>query len=697
MALMYVTLFGGLAASMTLFTASTVQVAHGHDQSVRAYAASEAGMSFLLMQLKQIPKPVTAAGTIDQTLARTLFSGSGGLAEKLAQQLNGTSNLRSRVCTVNATSIAIPPIQLASAIDTAEFSLRIDQDQTDPRMLHLNSIGKCGKVVKGISLDVTIEKRLRYAIYSNVAIQIGKNAVVEGDIVSTLTGFSKGPPVWMLSDFRRLANQSQLDTDLSNFRNYIKNKDAAYANRLDVRPTTANNAAQAQGFYDRNADGYIDDWDLFLNRIDSNSDKRVTSGEFTNPLTGNSYDAELFAMIDALSPPYESGGTVRSGCQDGQLDARDAYAKVKGSVKVGVTQSSWDTWAKDTSSSGGGKYGVGFREQFQGPVMSPDPTVPPVQFAIDNTDVPIILPSNFDTTSYAGKSGSAAGTQSGTVASGYLKNASITSAMANASSATESTPYGSTSIQATYSRPVFQNVTFENCKIPKGLNALFKNCTFKGVTFVDMETNITNSSGSTTTDPNDGMTWSKKMVSGQGSFSSTTALTATNSQGFKNGNNLRFDNCVFNGPIAAANPTAYTHFTNSWEFTGSTYFDNQVDPTATILAPNTNIEMGSFSDPNSAPSTLIGVVVAGNIDIRGRSVVDGSIIVCGNGAGNTTLAYFGSSDSASDPNAMPEGGFGRLYLRYNPSRSMPNGISIPITLSPNQTSFRPASNVSWPW
>jgi hypothetical protein len=142
-------------------------------------------------------------------------------------------------------------------------------------------------------------------------------------------------------------------------------------------------------------------------------------------------------------------------------------------------------------------------------------------------------------------------------------------------------------------------------------------------------------------------------------------------------------------------PTAYTHFTNSWEFTGSTHFDNQVDPTATILAPNTNIEMGSFSDPNSAPSTMVGVVVAGNIDIRGRSYVDGSVIVCGNGAGNTTLGYFGPSDSASNPTAQPEGGYGRLYLRYNPSRAMPNGISIPILLTPRTSTYSPIAKPIW--
>jgi hypothetical protein len=695
MALMYVTLFGALAASMTLFTSSTLEISAANDRATRAYAAAESGMSFLNLQFKQLAKPITAQGTIDPTLARTLFSGTGGIAPKLAAQLNGTTNLQGRTVIWNASIISIPPIKMFSSIDDSCFCLQIVQDATTPTILHVTSTGRCTGVMRSVTMDLTMDKRLKYAIYSNVAIQIGKNAVVEGDVVSTLTSFSKGPPVWTLTDFRALSHQTSLDTDLDNFRAYIKNKNPAFDNRLDVRTTAAAAAAAAQGFHDKNSDGFIDDWDLLLNRIDANGNKAISTGEYTDPMTGLPYDAELFNVIDALGPPLTTGDTPRAGYNDGILDARDAYAKVKGTVKVGVSQAAWDAWAKDTSSSGGAKYGVGFGEHFQGPVISSDPTVPPVEFAIDQTDVPVLTPSAFDTSGYAAQSGPSAGTTSGSVAAGYIKNATLTAAMANGGTATEGTPYGSTSIQATYKRPVFNNVTFENITIPKGLNAKFSNCTFKGCTYVNMETNITNGSGGTTTDPNDGMTWSKKMVTG--SFSSTTTLTATNSYGFQKGNNLHFDNCTFNGPVAAANPTAYTHFTNSWEFTGATKFDNQIDPTATVLAPNTNIEMGSFSDPNSAPSTLVGVVVAGNIDIRGRSVVDGSIIVTGNGAGNTTLAYFGASDSTSDPTAMPEGGYGRLSMRYNPSRAMPNGISIPISLTPNATTYSAATATAWPW
>jgi hypothetical protein len=229
-------------------------------------------------------------------------------------------------------------------------------------------------------------------------------------------------------------------------------------------------------------------------------------------------------------------------------------------------------------------------------------------------------------------------------------------------------------------------MSFKNVQIPKGLNALFKNCTFDGVTFVNLETNITNNSGQTSTSPSDGSAYSQRMKSG--SFSPTTVLTSANSEVYNRGNNLRFDGCTFNGPLASDVPTAYTHFGNSWEFTGATMFKNTFDTSATMVCPQTNIEMGSFTAPGGVPSTLSGVVVTGNIDIRGSSNIDGSIIVTGNGAANTTLGWFGSSDASTEPNApMPEGGWGKVNIRYNDTAPLPDGINIAIDLRADPSTY----------
>ena len=47
--------------------------------------------------------------------------------------------------------------------------------------------------------------------------------------------------------------------------------------------------------------------------------------------------------------------------------------------------------------------------------------------------------------------------------------------------------YGSSGAYDYYQRQVYENMRFENVRIPTGNNGLFKNCTFVGVTFVETE------------------------------------------------------------------------------------------------------------------------------------------------------------------------------------------------------------------
>ena len=86
------------------------------------------------------------------------------------------------------------------------------------------------------------------------------------------------------------------------------------------------------------------------------------------------------------------------------------------------------------------------------------------------------------------------------------------------------------------------------------------------------------------------------------------------------------------------------------------------------------------------------MVVAGNIDIRGNTLIDGSVIVTGDGAGNTTLGWFGNNDANTDPNAVPTDGtgWGKLNLRYNPYRALPDGINIAIDILPQPGSYAEA-------
>ena len=530
----------------------------------------------------------------------------------------------------------------------------------------------------------------------------------------------------------------------------IKNH-GGFDNRISVNNLPEFQAATRAGYRDVNGDTFIDEYDLFVGQFDSNKDGRIDKGEFTNPSTGKLYDANLFATIDGMAPPQfnedrngngflDSGednmivngkmdvDKPRVGYQDGYIDSYDGYQKIAGPILVATTANAWQSTLASPKK---------VLDYFQGPIAPPETGQTPVKFGAGPQELIDLNPQNFEQAAenFRNKSGTAAGTASKVV--GRIENAllaptdaatyspphvTVTAAggttltvgsiipkttfdAANAAAtaagkpratatATPTTtndraPYGSTSYQATYERPVFRGVAFKNVKIPKGINALFENCTFEGVTFVEIERNVTNSSGAVSTSSGDGMSFAQRMKSG--SFSKDTPLNANNSYGFVNGNNLRFNNCTFEGPIGSNYATAYTHFANSWEFTGSTMFDNKVDQTATIVAPQTNIEMGSFTDPNKAPSTLIGVVVAGNIDIRGTSIVDGSVIVTGDGAGNTTLGYFGTSDgdtSTALDLSGNGGNYGRLHIRYNPYRVLPDGITISVVITEHIDPYR---------
>lgn len=415
-------------------------------------------------------------------------------------------------------------------------------------------------------------------------------------------------------------------------------------------------------------------------------------------MTGLLYDANLFSAIDGLGAPLTGNEVIRAGYNDGYLDKKDGYAKVRGRVAMATSKSAWES--EEASK------GRTIHDQMRGPIVAENRGAAVKFDAAD--DIFDLNPQNFEPCANVYRSMSAVGDrEEGVVRSGsYIANTTLASSDANGGTVTERTPLGSTKYQATYLRPVFRNMTFKNVTIPKGLNALFENCTFDGVTFVDTERNIIdyNASGhpQINDDPGKAWNWVKKAIASGTKLpskfedrvligSGTPAAGQQRTHGSAYGNNLRFHNCTMRGPIANNYATAYTHCANSWEFTGETKFENLVDQTATIVAPQTNIEMGSFTNPNEAPSTLIGVVVAGNIDIRGTSVVDGSIVVTGNGAGNTTLGYFGSDDSDTDPAAMPEGGFGRLNLRYNPSRTLPDGIMVPVDVLPVAGSYREAN------
>jgi hypothetical protein len=696
--------------TLALFYAASynTQSAESFSDIARAHAAAESGLRWVDYRFQNMARPVTDKGKVTATLADSLWNSlSNAFYNDLKTVRKADKTFlppSQKPDSVSASGISIDAS--SGATFDVEMKKLMPADGWDQRFIRITVTGHYHKAARSVSMVFKMDKKVKFAAVGKVPLQIGRNTIVDGPIAMGTPG--KYPPVWMLSDFQHF--DAALKTKIVNFETYLRGSGVigsssvpnhrGYDGRISVNNKNEATLAAAAGYTDYNGDGFIDEYDIFLKQYDKNGDKALSKAEFTNPATGKLYDDNLFFLIDNLSAPVlnedKNGNGIldpgedingngildvdppRSGFNDGVIDNRDGYAKIRGGLTLATNEQAWKDQLKAN--------GQVIQDMIVGPIANIDPTQPGVKFSASPNDIFSLDPANFEqaTLNYKAMTGTAAGTSTKTAT--LIANKVLAAADANGTSVAERTPYGSSSWQATYQRPVFKNLTIRNCQIPKGLNALFDNCIFEGVTYVDGTRNITGPSGSVTYNKDDGMTWAKRMISG--TFSNTTTLTATNSKGFTDGNNLRFNDCTFNGPLIGAYATAYTHFANTWEFTGATMFSNKMDQSATLVAPQVNIEMGSFTNPALAPSTMVGVVVAGNIDIRGSTVIDGSLIVTGDGAGNTTLSYWGNNDGASDPGAMPEGGYGRISLRYNPYRTMPDGIMTSIDLMPQVFSYQ---------
>jgi hypothetical protein len=733
MSLIYVLMFGALASSMVAFSQGNVMVEQSDRDTKCALMAAESGMSFLLQKISTASLPIIKEGDISKVSpASTLWSGTkiesitnnNGIAVSLASVLNSSgawsSGVTGATTPTGTNPLTTAPIRLDASNTPATFSLSVAWDAGNPYpatstsipycVLHLTSTGQSNLISRSVTMDVWIQKKLNYAVYSNVAIQLGKNVHVVGDIASTYASTDKGPPVQMFSDLHYLANSGNIDNSLATLRGLLATYDTQHTNRLNLSTPGVATAAAAAGLTDVNGDGYIDEMDVALqkfgskvnpaNSVPNPSDQwGITAANFTNPVTGQYYDNDLFTLDDA---PQGTLTSPPQGYSDNVIDYNDTTAKVTGNIKMAIPFSSWTSAASGWSQWGdttGGTTGKSFNDQFEGTVASTSSA--PVQFGVDFTTQQTLLPSNFDTSGYKSLNGTNGGQTVNSVTSsgGTISNCILSSTMANGGTINEHSPSDvSSNWQASFQRPVFTNIAFTNVQIPQGLNAKFNNCTFSGYTTVALGA-TKDSNGNNITDPNAGYSWAEQMLSG--SFSPNTYLTPQNSVAASQGNNLHFSGCTFYGPITADTPTAYTAFANSWEFdsytdpvtkvTTNTTFNNTTDPTVTILAPNTNIEMGSFQGSADANlSTLTGVVVAGNLDVRGSANFNGSVIVTGNGATNTTLGYFGSTDQGQGvppPSQVPNG-YGHLYFRLNPTGGMPNGITIPVVATPQYATYQ---------
>lgn len=719
MAMLFLAVFASLAAAMALVAQGNLRSADTTHRANRALAAAETGVTFARYRLAEIAvNHTTDKGEIDAQLATTMWA---SISSQFNAALVGEAHYDDGWIATSDESSA-PRFQIQSQqhpISGEDYgAARYQRDPynagggdnaftadglpvtaanpIEPWWVRLTVTGEDQGVTRTISLDLEIDKKVRFAILSRNRVMIGRNVIIKGPIGSNYTqvDVKHGHPVQMRDNFHGL--NDTLDGWLNDLAAHLGAHDVDGDNRIALADSLETQGLTDPAALDRNADGYVDQYDLFLLSYDANNDGKLTAAEFTT--SGSLVDEQLWQLINEAKYPAGTqfdwssqqvklpGDAWTDASGDlGVIDNADQYAKIHGEVVFKSAKSPWEAGAAEGD----------YQQYFRGSI-APDAFADAVTFAASGSQIAEIGPSNFDVSGYR------------SLASGSFENQSQNPAPSDSTQPAVFTPAGPGTIESVpfnspypydhYARPVYENMTFTDVTIPKGTNALFVDCKFVGVTFVDTEVD--------NDDPNYNYAGMQD-ANGELKYVNVTAEVAGQQVNDTKplGNNIRFHDCTFEGVVTTESPTAFSHVRNKIQFTGDTRFDidapgltveqKKLFEKSTILAPQYSLDVGTFTQPAASDEIvyLDGTIVAGVLDVRGKAVINGSILTTfepiagegvlaegGNPANfNTTLGYFESTAGDSEAE-LPDGGFGKIIIRYDPDRPMPDGIVGPISV-----------------
>ncbi len=196
-----------------------------------------------------------------------------------------------------------------------------------------------------------------------------------------------------------------------------------------------------------------------------------------------------------------------------------------------------------------------------------------------------------------------------------------------------------------FNRHVYEAKVYnDSIQVAAGRNALFRNCTFNGVTFID--------------------------VSGNGT------------------NNIRFENCTFNGPVITGVPpdTDFRWKLNTLYFTGNTVFNHGYTYETTVLAPNFNVNFGNTNGTDTTTG-VTGLVVGGTVDVRGNVNVDGSLLSMYDTATLSDTFHGTNVGYADDWEGSVPNLDGTIVIKPDASRLLPSGVSSKIIFERNSDQY----------
>lgn len=777
--MMFLVIFGSLAAVMAVVAQGNMRTAHAHLRVSRASSAAETGISFANRRLLAAARRfVIEKGTIDDAFADRLWTGSFLMDDGVVQVLPPTDFIEASPArglaeaVMNAhladehSVIINPGDELLPAID--EFArvltppIPVTQDDpnvtfqityeplADGRFIRITVIGRDHELSRTIRAEYQIVKRLDAAIISPNRIMIGKNVHIEGPIGSRYGETAvdleadNGHPIVMLSDFHGL--NAGLDTNLDTLLAKVQEFDVDGDGRLRANHPSENQGLTEPFLYDVNGDGYVDDYDLWLDFYDANNDTSIVwdadlafeagYGSLSPEFSG--VDDQLGALIDGLRPDRNGDGVVDSedtvlGYMDGVVNNYDHYAKVSGNLMFKASRAEWEARQGN----------IDYQSVVQGPIQ-PGIEKSPVAFEVPDTELYDLSASDFtgtqDTLKALADPGAAATLDEqlalmlgeDPAAHVWSDHATDPDYLNPDLGLWEQMPHGSPGFYDWYKRPVYKNMTFVNLHVPMGNNGLYVNCTFVGAVYIETHPDnehpfwnflgMKEEVGGEYIDKYDYLHWDPPLEITPGTPCYDTKPYS---------NNIRFHDCTFVGSIVADPINEYTHVRNKLQFTGNTRFSldaEEIESTnldgstkvlarqsfednldefekSSLLTPNYSVDVGNFTNADEKVE-LSGTIIAGVIDIRGSADLHGTLLttyipVAGEGplyfggsvaAFNTTIGYFGPEWGDGEGTAPdPALGFGNITIRYNPDVALPDGILAPIKIAFVRGTYREGS------
>lgn len=766
LAMMFLVFFGSLGVAMAIVAQGNLRTADSSLKVSRAMSAAESGLVFASKRLaKEGQRFVVRKGVIDADFGHKLWLGTwnpstdgtvdvlppigyveAGVASGLGEAIRNAHAADGNAMNVEPGDDVRPSLDEDGTVTTRGMRLIADDDRVWFRLVYelldgasvvrVTSIGADGDIRRTLQMDFRLNKRIEYAVLSPNRLMIGKNVLIEGPLATrygTEPGElnpGNGDPLVMRSDFYYL--HPDLDALLDAWHGGVVLHDVDGDARLRPgHPTEAQGLSLNADFVDRDGDEFVDDFDLFLGFFDGNGDAMVVVDPIRAAAAGLGnlteefidVDDQLARLIDLWNPDRDGNGVVDArdtmlGFNDGVLNHLDRYAKVTGRLAFGVTKSEWET-----------AHGASYQTIVHGPIRN-RPTDAPASFGIPASDLRLVTTDMFAESAVWFRTQAQGGASfSAQVASAIGSGGTYT---APSLATYEQVPFGSPSSYDWYQRPIYENMTFTNVLIPKGTNALFRNCTFVGTVYVETESACTdvnwNYTGSLqqTQLSGGGVQYSPKFPGLQSSLGGNP-LSDTK----PHSNSIRFDGCTFLGSIAGDTPGEYTHWRNKIQLTGATRF--YLDPDdpellaqpdaatlqghladlttaqrdmlarSSVLMPGWSVDVGNFNNEQAADPEetarvrLRGTIIAGILDVRGSADVHGTLLMTFRptpGEGplfydgqpdmfNTTIGYFGPLDGDGEGSLPGSGGFqgfGEITLRYDPNAKLPDGIPWPISV-----------------